>query len=471
MNPIVAGILGFALGGITLGAAVFAYVRSTAGTALAHELARTAAAASLLSDAKEQLITTRKEAKESREHLAEYKVHFTAAKTKLLERERSLLEQKGLLDQAKGQLTNAFKSMAAQALTLNNQNFLALANEKFKGLKADAASELEARKQAIDVLIKPVQDTLDKYQKESKELETRRLRDISAVGQQLQQVALAQAGLQRETAKLVNALKSPQVRGRWGEITLRRTAELAGMSPHCDFVEQETAVGEAGRIRPDMIVRMPQNRTVVVDSKVPLAGFLEALESTTEELRSQCLTRHAQHVRKHVESLACKEYWAQLKETPEFVVLFIPNDTFLSAAAERDPNLIELALARRIVIATPTTFVAILRAIEFTWGQQRANENVEKVMALGKKFSDRFAKLVEHLQKMGAALGKATEAYNDAIGSFELRLIPAAREFKELGAGGQKDIEDLERIPQTNRTVAWDGALARPESGSDATGD
>jgi DNA recombination protein RmuC len=358
------------------------------------------------------------------------------------------------LEDAKTRLSEAFKSLAAEALAGNNTGFLILAEEKFKALKEEAAVDLEARREAIEAIIQPLTETLSAYQKETKELEDKRLRELSTVGEQLRAVASAQTTLQSETAKLVNALKSPQVRGRWGEIALRKTAELAGMSVHCDFVEQESVTTDAGRLRPDMVVKLPAGREVVVDSKVPLGGFLEALEAKTDNEREAALAKHASQVNQHVAKLASKEYWDQFTAAPEFVVLFIPNDSFLAAAAEKDPALVESALTRKIVIATPTTFIALLRAIAYGWRQELVAESAQRISALGQELSDRMGTLAEHFVKVGGAIGKAVESYNAAVASFESRILPAARKFKTLGAGGKKEIEELQPIDQTPRALA-----------------
>jgi DNA recombination protein RmuC len=264
--------------------------------------------------------------------------------------------------------------------------------------------------------------------------------------------------LSAETSKLVNALKAPQVRGRWGEVALRRTAELAGMTPYCDFEEQVSVSSEDGLFRPDMRIRLPAGRGLIVDSKVPLAAFLEALEANTDEQRTACLAKHAKQVAAHVDKLAAKEYWRQFEATPEFVVpefvvLFIPNDSFLAAAAEQNPELVEIALSKKVVLATPTTFVALLRAIEYGWRQQIAVENALRIRNLGQELSDRFSNLVEHLTRVGAALTKSVEAYNSAVGTFESRILPTARRFKDLGAVGRKEIEELHTIDDRPRDL------------------
>ena len=375
------------------------------------------------------------------------------AETKVQEAEKYIAEQKALLEEAKIKLTDTFNSLASEALASNNEGFLTLAEEKFKSLKASAESDLDARKIAIETLVSPLSQALAAYQEEAKKLETKRIQELGAVGQQLASLATAQVTLQNETARLVNALRSPHIRGRWGEIALRKTAELAGMSRYCDFIEQENVSTEDGRLRPDMIVKLPAGREVVVDSKVSLIGFMEALEAKTDAEREAALLRHTAQVNQHIAKLSTKEYWDQFPLAPEFVVLFIPNDTFLAAAAEKDPNLIESALTKKVVIATPTTFIALLRAIAFGWRQEMLAENAQKISILGQEISDRIATIVEHFNDVGKSLRKAVESYNDATASFETRLLSSARKFKELGSGGKKEIEDMQTVDQSPRTI------------------
>jgi len=415
--------------------------------------ARVAAAEARVQEIREQLAADRGDFSSLRAKLEQAETAKVAAETRVAEIEKHLAEQEALLGDAKTKLSDAFASLAAEALAKNNTGFLTLAEEKFKALKSDAQADLQARKEAIKALVEPLSDALATYQKEAKALEDKRLQELGSVGEQLRSVALAQTTLQQETAKLVNALKSPQVRGRWGEIALRKTAELAGMSAHCDFIEQESAPTEEGRLRPDMIVKLPAGRQVVVDSKVSLEGFMQALEAKTDAERDAALVRHASQISQHVAKLAEKEYWEQFASAPEFVVLFIPNDSFLAAAAERDPNLVESAIARKVVIATPTTFIALLRAIAYGWRQEQLAENAQRISALGQELSDRTSTFVEHLIRVGAGLSAAVDSYNAAVGSFESRLLPSARKFKALGAGGKRDIEELAPIDQAPRLL------------------
>jgi DNA recombination protein RmuC len=420
----------------------------------ARAKANTAAAESRSQELRHQLDSVQSQFDQLREQFRQMESAKIAAETKFIEAEKNLVAQQALLEEAKNTLSDTFKSLAAEALAGNNAGFLTLAEQKFKALKEEASADLEQRKTSIEGLIQPLNQTLATYQKETKELEDKRLREVSAVGEQLQHLASGQLKLQTETAKLVNALRSPQVRGRWGEIALRKTAELAGMSPHCDFIEQESVDTDSGRLRPDMVVKLPAGREVVVDSKVSLAGYLEALEANTNEEREAALLRHAAQVKQHVNKLASKDYWEQFRSAPEFVVLFIPNDSFLAAAADKDPSLIESALGKQIVIATPTTFIALLRAIAYGWRQEQVTDNAQRISALGQELSDRMGILADHLIKVGGSLGKAVESYNAAVASLESRVLPSARKFKQLGAGSKKEIEEMQVIEQQPREPA-----------------
>jgi DNA recombination protein RmuC len=366
-------------------------------------------------------------------------------------------EQARVLEEAKTRLTDTFKSLAADALAGANSSFLQLAEEKFKALRDESSGDLHARQESIAGLLTPLAQTLETYQRETRELEQRRNSDLGGVGAQLRQVAESHARLHAETARLVNALRSPHVRGRWGEIALRRTAELAGMTAYCDFAEQEAIPTDNGRLRPDMIVRLPAGREVIVDSKVPLVGYLESLEAVDESTRLAALNRHVQHLRTHVCKLAAKNYSEAFTTSAEFVVLFIPNDSFLAAAAERDPDLVDWALGQQVVLATPATFVALLRAIAYGWRQAKVAENAQRISEVGRELAERMGVLVDHLSNVGGAIGKAVESYNKAVGSLESRVLPSARKLDAIEAPDglpRRGIAELEPIEQAVRQLS-----------------
>lgn len=334
---------------------------------------------------------------------------------------------------------DAFKAIASQALDESTARLLKLAEERFQRLQAEAAGELRSRTDAIGQVIAPLAEKLTEYQRKTEEFAQASERSFGSVGQQLREVVAAADMLKQETNKLVNALRTPHVRGRWGEVALRRVAELSGMSPHLDFLEQSTHTGEDGRLRPDVIVKLPAGRTIIVDAKVALSAYLDALEAPTEEERRQHLQRHAQQLRTHVGKLADRGYAAQFRESAEFVVLFIPGDTFLAAAAEADPNLIEQALEKHVVIATPSTLIALLRAVAFGWRQEKLAENAQRISELGRDLHSRMAVLVTRLAETGQRLGKTVDAYNRTVGSLEARVLPAVRRFDDLGVPSTKE--------------------------------
>lgn len=376
-----------------------------------------------------------------------------AALTKMEDMQTLVSEREALFHHTKETLSDTFRSLAAQALATNNQGFLTLAQEKFRALQNETSAHLDHRNALWESLLQPLTESLQTYHKANQDLEHQRLREISAVSEQLRHLASAQIALQTETSKLANALRSPQIRGRWGEIALRKTAELAGMSAHCDFLEQQSVTGETGRLRPDMIVKLPAGRDVVVDSKVPLDAFLDSLEAQTEAGREAALNRHVKQVKHHIFQLAAKEYWDQFPSAPEFVVLFIPNDSFLGAAAERDPSLMETALTKKVVLATPTTFIALLRAIAYGWRQGKLTEEAERIAALGQELFDRMGTFSEHVVRMGQSLGRSVDSYNAAVASLETRIFPTARKFQQLGVSVKREIADPQHLDLTPRTI------------------
>ncbi len=347
-----------------------------------------------------------------------------------LEQERrSGEERRQLMAAAEKQLADAFNALSAQALARNNQAFLDLATQNLARFQAAAQGDLAARQQAVEGLVKPLSEELAKLAGQTQALEKARAESYGQLSEQVRHLFGAQQELRQETGRLVTALRRPEVRGRWGEVQLKRVVELAGMLEHCDFFEQETS-GD-GR-RPDMLVRLPGGKTVVIDSKAPLAAYLEAVEAAQEDARSRALARFVQHVRTHIQQLAAKTYWDQFEQSPEFVVMFLPGEAFFSAALQQDPELIEYASAQKVILATPTTLLALLKAVYYGWRQEALADNARQVGELGALLYERLAKLGEHWNSVGKNLGQAVKAYNDATGSLETRVLVTARKFEEL---------------------------------------
>lgn len=371
----------------------------------------------------------------------------------LLEAQKALGEQRRLLDDAQAKLENAFKAMAGEALKSSNEEFLRLAEQTLKAHVAQASGDLDARKKAVEDLLKPVHETLKAYQERSDALERERQQAYGGLTAMLQTLTSSQERLKLETGNLVSALRQPNVRGRWGELTLRRVVELSGLVDHCDFSEQKTGEGEEGALRPDLIVHLPNRRDIVVDSKAVLAGYLDAQEASSEEARSAAYARHAEHLRERVRALSSKKYWASFLDSAEFVVLFVPGEPFLSAAVQRDPALIEDAMKVRVVIATPATLVALLKAVAFGWQQERMARNAQEVADIGKRLLDRIAVWAGHLQKLRESIFNTVERFNDAQGSLERYVLPDARRMKELGVGGDKELPELKPVDKLLRSA------------------
>ena len=368
------------------------------------------------------------------------------ADTQVAELKLRLAEQGELLETAETRLGDTFRALAADALQANNQGFMALASERLGAVRAETASALEAREKAIEGLVKPVRESLDKVDNKIQELERERGRAHGQLLTELKGLASVHERLQAETGNLSRALRSPTVRGRWGEIQLRRVVELAGMVEHCDFRQQVTLVGDEGRLRPDLVVRMPGDRFVAVDAKVPLDAYLRALEARDDDQRKARLREHGAQVRAHLSKLGSRAYWAELGNAPEFVVLFLPGEGIFGAALEESPGLIEEGVGHRVLLATPTTLIALLQTVFYGWRQERVAENAEKISEQGRLLHERVATLVGHWMKLGASLGKATEHFNAAAASFEGRVLPAARRLEELGAGSKKKIGELPHL-------------------------
>jgi DNA recombination protein RmuC len=374
-----------------------------------------------------------------------------------LEAERKTSDEKiELVTRASEELRNAFKAMASDALKSNNLSFLTLAKESLERFQSEARGDLEKRQKAVADLVAPVGESLKKVDEKIQQMEIARGDAYGELRAQVQSLITTQKELQSETGNLVKALRTPNVRGRWGEIQLRRVVEIAGMLSYCDFSEQETITSETGRLRPDLVVKLPGGKHVVVDAKTPLQAFLDAFETTDEEARRLCLANHARQVRDHMNTLSGKKYWEQFESTPEFVVMFLPGETFFSAALEQDSGLIEHGVLNRVIPASPTTLIALLKAINYGWNQEKLARNAQQISALGNELHDRLRLLAGHITSVGTGLDRAVESYNKAVGSLESRVLVSARKFAELGASVADDIPELEPIETTARALSFD---------------
>ena len=372
-------------------------------------------------------------------------------------------------ERANEDLRDAFKALASDALKSNNSSFLVIAEETLKRFQSQARGDLEARQKAVADLVAPVRDSLNKVDAQIQQMEVARGDAYGELRAQVQSLITTQKELQSQTGNLVQALRTPNVRGRWGEIQLRRVVEIAGMLSYCDFTEQESVTTETGRLRPDLVVKLPGGKNVVVDAKTPLQAFLDAFETNDEEARRACLANHARQVRDHMKTLAGKNYWEQFDPTPEFVVMFLPGETFFSAALEQDSTLIEQGVLSRVIPASPTTLIALLKAVNYGWNQEKLARNAQQISALGKELHDRLRLLAAHITQVGTGLDRAVESYNKAVGSLESRVLVSARKFAELGTSVADDIPELEPIETTARALSfeWDEEDVAPEAPED----
>ncbi len=388
-------------------------------------------------------------------------------------------EKIALLERAEASLREAFQSLSAEALRHNNDSFLTLARATLGELQQAAAGDLESRRAAVDELVRPIRESLQHVDLQLKSVERERSSAYHTLTEQVRSLADTQRQLRGETLNLVKALRTPTTRGRWGEIQLRRVVEIAGMLPHCDFQEQATLTTEDGRARPDLVVRLPGGRHLVVDAKAPLEAYLDAVEAADDAERDARLKDHARQVRDHVTKLGAKAYWSQFPTAPDFVVMFLPGETFFNAALQHDPSLFEYGAGRRVVLASPTNLIALLYAVAHGWQQQRVAESAQQISELGQTLYDRVRVFVSHFESLRRALDGATDAYNAAVGSLETRVLPSARRFRELGTSSCGELPDLEPISRrTRRLQAPDaaeealvpacGPARSPAAGSDA---
>ncbi len=469
-------ILALLLGAVAGGLAAFGLARRRAAHAVA--LAR----AELLSDlsatrerlrgreeqldaARDELAAARQRLDETAERAGELQSRLAESETRLAEEREQAAEKLALLRDAEQKLADSFARLSQEALAANADSFLHLARQNFQTLQTAAQGDLEQRKQAIEALLAPFREQLGRYEKGVQQLESLREQAYGMLTEQVRGLAASQEHLVRETGRLVSALRRPEVRGNWGEMQLRRAVEFAGMLEHVDFTPQESIDTADGRLRPDLVVRLPGGKQVVVDAKAPLDAYLAAVDATEEEARKGHLVRHARQVRTHLGRLAEKRYWEQFDTAPDFVVLFLPGEAFFSAALEYDPGLIEDAFRQSVLVATPATLVALLKTVAYGWRQEAIAENATAISAAARELYERLTIFADHFAAVGKGITQAVNSYNRAVGSFESRLLPQARRFEELGPAGERKLDAPAPVATAARGLATAG---EPDEGSPA---
>jgi len=396
---------------------------------------------------------TRNELDNEKQKRIETTTRLDEAQKRLEDASKNLEEQKALLDVMKTELTDTFRAHASAALKSSNEDFLKLASEHLGRILAETKGKLGEHKEALDGTIKPLQEMLKRYEEQIQQIEKHRHESFGSLTQQIRSLSSMQEQLQKETSNLVTVLRKPRVSGSWGEIGLRRVAELAGMTAYCDFYEQESVSSDTGRLRPDMVVRLPNGREIVVDAKAPVDAYLNAVSASSEDEKKKAISNYINQVRNHMNTLGSKAYWDQFKQSPEIVVMYLPGESFFSAALEHDHKLIEDGSAKKVILSTPTTFIALLKAIAYGWQQEQVTKSAQKISDLGKELYERFYIVVEHFAKTGAAIRKAVDSYNEGVRSMESRLIPSVRRFKELGVSTPKEIISPSEISQNTKNV------------------
>lgn len=426
------------IGAIFGGVAGWLIVDRKSRWALGGLRTESAVAAQRCTDLSTQLDAEKVQTQSLRDALAAAQRDLAAATAQFHAAQQNLLEQRQMLSDAQVHLREVFARMSAEALAQNNQAFLQLAGTRFDQLSVAASASLDQRKEQIDGLLKPMREVMDQYQRRIEDIEKLRLQSFGQLQGQLGSLNEAQRSLNVQTAQLAQALSQPTGRGQWGEISLRRIIELAGLTEHYVFNEQQTLDAEGNALRPDMIVTLPEGRAVIIDCKTSLSAFQEAAAAADDKLRQECLQRHAQHVRSHAQELGEKGYWRHLEQSADFVIMFLPGESFFYEAVRCDAKLIDYAFERRVIIATPTTLIALLRTIDLGWRQQKMAENAGKVIELGQVLYERIGTVLSHVEGLGSSLESSVKSYNSMIKSLESRLIVTARKMRELGVGGEE---------------------------------
>ncbi len=460
-------LAGFACGGILLWiiarlAAQKEILRQTEEIKLSHSVrvseleGRARYAEGQMDQLRQQLKQAESEITGLRKSLDDERVQAVESQARLAETARSFERQREVIEVMKTEMTDTFRSQAATALESSNRSFLELASENLGKILEQTKGKLGEHQAGMEGTIRPLQETLKRYEEQLREMEKARAEQSWNLSRQIKELSEMNEALQRETSSLSTALRKPQVSGSWGQMSLRRAAELAGMAPWCDFYEQVSVDTESGKLRPDMVVRLPNGRSIVIDAKAPVDAFLSALQAPSEEERKKAFAGYVTAVRGHMNGLGSKAYWDQFEDSPELVVMYLPGETFFSAALENDPNLIEDGSLKKVILATPTTLIALLKAVAYGWQQEQVASGAREINRLGRELYERFSVVAEHFARAGANLTKAVEAHNDAVRSIETRLMPSFRRFRDLGVSTSRELpEAMDEIRITAReTIA-----------------